>query len=75
MRLVTKLMLGTAIALPGAFLCIAMELRLMASDRKLSANPIVIRNRKLLEVFLCYILPVLYMASRECRCAHTIIDV
>ncbi|KJA26524.1 hypothetical protein HYPSUDRAFT_132784 [Hypholoma sublateritium FD-334 SS-4] len=64
--IMTKLMLGTAIALPGAFLCIAMELRLMASDRKLSTNPIVVRNRKLLEVFLCYILPVLYMASREC---------
>lgn len=72
---VTKLMLGTAIALPGAFLCIAMELRLMASDRKISTNPVVIRNRKLLEVFLCYILPALYMASREYLCKYVTTNV
>lgn len=60
-------MLGTTIALPGALLCIAMELRLVASERKLSTSPIVLRNRKILELVLCYIIPVIYMASREYR--------
>jgi hypothetical protein len=58
-------MLGANIALPGAFLCIAIELRLMSSTKVISIDPRVLRNRRILEVFLCYVLPVIFMLSRE----------
>ncbi|KAF9477445.1 hypothetical protein BDN70DRAFT_110899 [Pholiota conissans] len=62
--IVTKLMLGANIALPGAFLCIAIDLREKSRMKTpISTNPIVLRNRKILEVFLCYILPVIFMLS------------
>ncbi|KAF8963271.1 pheromone A receptor-domain-containing protein [Flammula alnicola] len=61
--IVTKLMLGANIALPGALLCIAIQLQLVSSSKKISTNPTVLRNRTILELFLCYIIPLIYMSS------------
>jgi len=61
---VTKLMLGANIALPGAFLCISRQLELVSSPRKISLEKNAIRNRTILELVLCYLLPIIYMSSR-----------
>lgn len=60
----TKLQLGARIGLPGAFLCIAMELERISSSRRLLTNAIVVRNRLIFEVILCHIIPIIYMLSR-----------
>ncbi|PPQ96632.1 hypothetical protein CVT26_010672 [Gymnopilus dilepis] len=57
----TKLMLGTDVAIPGAFLCSAMRLELVSSSRAMASNPKVLRNRTILEIMICYFLPVIYM--------------
>ncbi|KAF5329464.1 hypothetical protein D9619_009290 [Psilocybe cf. subviscida] len=59
----TKLQLGARIGLPGAFLCIAMELERISSSRRLLTNAIVVRNRLIFEVILCHIIPIIYMLS------------
>ena len=61
---VTKLVLGANVALPGAFLCISRHLELISSKRKIDTDLKTIRNRTLLEVLFCYIIPVIYMALR-----------
>ncbi|KAF4623146.1 hypothetical protein D9613_002290 [Agrocybe pediades] len=58
----TKLLLGVNVALPAAILCIARELELVTSYRKISTDQIVIRNRMILELVLCYVVPVTYMS-------------
>ncbi|KAF9555100.1 STE3-domain-containing protein [Agrocybe pediades] len=60
--IVTKLLLGVNVALPAAILCIARELELVTSYRKISTDQIVIRNRMILELVLCYVVPVIYMS-------------
>nr|AVI69651.1 pheromone receptor [Cyclocybe aegerita] len=60
--IVTKLMLGANIALPGAFLCISRQLELVSSTRTISLDKKVIRNRTILDLTLCYAIPILYMS-------------
>nr|ANB67027.1 pheromone receptor [Agrocybe salicacicola] len=60
--IVTKLMLGANIALPGAFLCISRHLELVSSSRMISLDKKVIRNRTILDLTLCYAIPILYMS-------------
>nr|QQL12038.1 mating-type protein STE3.s1 [Hypsizygus marmoreus] len=60
--LVTKLLLGAQMALPGACLCISRRLELVASTRPISNDPKSQRNRLLIEFLFCYIIPVMYMA-------------
>jgi len=66
-RAVTKFMLGANIALPGALVCISRQLELVSSSKKIHSDPIVKRNRTILEFLLCYVVPMIYMSSRECR--------
>ena len=61
---VTKFMLGTKIALPAAFLCIARELELASSSRTYSSDEKAVRIRRILEFFFCYLIPVIYMVLR-----------
>jgi len=60
-------MLGAHIALPGALVCISRKLELVSSSRTIHSHPRVVRNRKILELLLCYVVPVMYMALRECQ--------
>ena len=62
---VTKFTLGANIALPGALVCISRQLELVSSSRTIHSDPRVVRNRTILELFLCYVVPMMYMSLRE----------
>lgn len=64
-HLVTKFLLGANIALPGALLSITLRLELVSSSRTLFTDKKVTRNRTILELVLCYVVPLLYMSLRE----------
>ncbi|KAJ7182516.1 pheromone A receptor-domain-containing protein [Mycena crocata] len=59
--IVTKLLLGATVALPGACLCSARYLELLSSNRKIYPNTYSKRIHTLIDVGLCYVLPLLYM--------------
>ncbi|KAK7030054.1 pheromone receptor [Favolaschia claudopus] len=59
--IVTKLLLGISAALPGVCLCSARYLELLASTRKIYPNTYSKRLHALLDIALCYVLPLLYM--------------
>uniref|UniRef100_A0A8H7XK66 Pheromone receptor n=1 Tax=Psilocybe cubensis TaxID=181762 RepID=A0A8H7XK66_PSICU len=59
--IVTKVLLGIKVALPGALVCIACQLELSSSQRTILKDRRVLRNRMIFELFLCYVLPTLYM--------------
>ncbi|KAF9522499.1 STE3-like pheromone receptor [Crepidotus variabilis] len=63
--IVTKLMLGANIALPGAFLCIARDLEHASSSRPYVFPKSTIRNQTILELVLCYVIPLIYMLLRK----------
>ncbi|KAF8884488.1 pheromone A receptor-domain-containing protein [Infundibulicybe gibba] len=60
--IVTKLLLGVNVALPGACVCLARYLELASSSRVISTHPRVKRNRMLVELVLCYLFPTIYMS-------------
>lgn len=62
---VTKLLLGAAVAIPGACVCIARHLELVSSSRKFSADQHSTRLRTLVDLSLCYILPLFYICFRK----------
>ncbi|KAG5340706.1 Pheromone B beta 1 receptor [Termitomyces sp. T112] len=64
--IVTKLMVGATIALPGAFLSVARRLELVSSTRPISKGPKA--SRFMLEFILCYIIPLFYM------CIHFVVQ-
>ncbi|KAF9468429.1 pheromone A receptor-domain-containing protein [Collybia nuda] len=59
--IVTKLLLGATVALPGACLCISRNLELVASTRMIFTDPRSRRNGVLFDLLFCYVLPILYM--------------
>ncbi|KAF7344875.1 Pheromone B beta 1 receptor [Mycena venus] len=59
--IITKLLLGTTAALPGLHLCSARYLELLSSTRKIYPNMYSKRIHKLVDVALCYLLPLLYI--------------
>lgn len=59
--LVTKFVLATTVAVPGACLCIVRYLELVSSSRSLPANAKALRNRRLFDAIICYFIPFLYM--------------
>ncbi|GLB44324.1 hypothetical protein LshimejAT787_1602540 [Lyophyllum shimeji] len=60
--IVTKLLVGATIALPGACLSISRRLELVSSSRTIANDPRSQTRRLLLEFTLCYIVPLIYMA-------------
>ncbi|KAJ7189819.1 STE3-like pheromone receptor, partial [Mycena pura] len=62
--IVTKLIVGAIASLPGACLCAARALELLASRRKHYPNTYSRRIHALLDAGLCYVLPLLYMILR-----------
>ncbi|KZS89288.1 fungal pheromone STE3G-protein-coupled receptor [Sistotremastrum niveocremeum HHB9708] len=58
----TKILLGETIALPAAAVCICSYLAAVSDVRTASATLEQRRRRKLFEVFMCYILPMIWMA-------------
>ncbi|KAJ6498391.1 pheromone A receptor-domain-containing protein [Mycena vitilis] len=59
--IVTKVLVGAALALPGVCLCSARYLELLSSSRKIYPNTYSKRIHTLLDVALCYVFPLLYM--------------
>ncbi|KAJ6455213.1 pheromone A receptor-domain-containing protein [Mycena sanguinolenta] len=59
--IVTKLLVGIIIALPGVCLCSARYLELLSSSRKIYPNTYSKRIHTLIDVALCFVLPLLYM--------------
>ncbi|KAF7373099.1 Pheromone receptor [Mycena sanguinolenta] len=59
--IVTKLLLGITVALPGVCLCSARYLELLSSTRKIYPNTYSKRIHTLIDVALCFVLPLLYM--------------
>ncbi|KAF9011852.1 pheromone A receptor-domain-containing protein [Cyathus striatus] len=60
--IVTLVVLALNIALPGACVCIARELERVASQRKFSSHISQVRTRAAIDIFICYAIPLLYMA-------------
>ncbi|KAF7759669.1 hypothetical protein Agabi119p4_11364 [Agaricus bisporus var. burnettii] len=58
---VTKFVLATTIAVPGACLCISHNLAAMSSSRETPTGSRVTRNQKLFAALFCYLIPILYM--------------
>lgn len=61
----TKFMLGSNVALPAICLCISRHLELLGSSRSFMIDNKAARNRRLLELFLCYVVPVIYVGLRS----------
>ncbi|KAJ3567267.1 hypothetical protein NP233_g6478 [Leucocoprinus birnbaumii] len=59
--LMTKLVLATTVAVPGACLCIARHLELVSSSRNLPASAKARKNQRLFDAIICYLIPFLYM--------------
>ncbi|KAG6860871.1 hypothetical protein C0995_006551 [Termitomyces sp. Mi166 len=59
--IVTKLLLGATVALPGAFLSIACRLELVSSMRPISREHKSQISPVMLEFILCYVVPLFYM--------------
>ncbi|KAG6899199.1 hypothetical protein C0993_012365 [Termitomyces sp. T159_Od127] len=66
--IVTKLLVGATVALPGAFLSIARRLELVSSARHISEGSKGQKSLVTLEFILCYIVPLIYM------CLHFVVQ-
>ena len=64
LSIVTNFMLGVNLALPAAFLCVSRQLELLSSMRPISSHPTVVRNRMILDILFCYLLPIIYILLR-----------
>lgn len=62
--IVTKLLVGASFGVPGAILCQCARLERISSPRQLLSNPAAQRNRVLLEITACYIIPIIFMFLR-----------
>lgn len=57
-------MLGANLALPAALLCISRQLELLSSTRTIPFHPTVLRNWLIFDIFMCYLLPIIYILLR-----------
>ena len=57
-------MLGANLALPAAFLCVSRQLELLSSRRTIPCHPTVVRNWLIFDIFMCYLLPIIYILLR-----------
>jgi Pheromone A receptor len=64
LSIVTNFMLGVNLALPAALLCVSRQLELLSSMRPIPSHPTVVRNQLILDIFFCYLLPVIYILLR-----------
>lgn len=59
---VTEVLLGGMVAVPGAFLCIARRLDFASSKQSATTQ----LRHTIFEALICIVLPIVYMALREC---------
>ncbi|KAF9447643.1 STE3-domain-containing protein [Macrolepiota fuliginosa MF-IS2] len=59
--IVTRLVLATTIAIPGACLCISRYLETVSSSRHLPSGAKALRNRRLFDALVCYFIPLIYL--------------
>jgi pheromone a factor receptor len=64
-------MLGANIALPAAFLCVSRQLELLSSTRTIPFHPTVVRNWLIFDIFMCYLLPIIYILLRTFNFFHS----
>lgn len=62
---VTKLLLGSTVAIGAACLCSSRHLEFVSSTRNVPSGTHFKRNRKIIDIALCYIPPIVYIALRE----------
>lgn len=60
----TKLLVGATIALPACCLCICIQLERIASPRSSSMSATDKTRRRIFDAFMCWGLPIIYMALR-----------
>ncbi|KAJ7588554.1 pheromone A receptor-domain-containing protein [Mycena floridula] len=60
--IVTRILLVANLALPASCLAISLDLERLSSKRTIVDNPRIAKARMLLDIMLCYILPILYMS-------------
>ena len=72
----TKLMIGASHAIPAAAMCVCKHLELVASGRVVRLTHDEQRQRKFLELFMCFGLPIILMALRAflfyIPCSHNV---
>lgn len=68
---VTKLLLGASVGLPCALVCAAWQLENLASSRDISSDSRVQGRRKLIEMAICYIPPLIFISLRMSLCWST----
>ena len=73
--IVTNFMLGANLALPAAFLCIFRQLELLSSTRTIPCHPKVVRNWLIFDIFMCYLLPILYILLRTFNFFYSVYSV
>lgn len=71
LSIVTNFMLGANVALPAAFLCVSRQLELLSSTRTIPCHPTVVRNWLIFDVFMCYLLPIIYILLRKFNFFHS----
>ena len=62
----TKIIVGANMALPAACMCVCIHLKQVASMTSVKSSFEDKRRRQFIEVFLCFILPIIWMAVRAC---------
>jgi len=61
----TRFTIAAKVGIAGALTCLARDLELFASKRSIATNPIVVRNRLILDFFLCLIFPLVCLLFRK----------
>lgn len=65
--LVTNILIGANVALPGACVCISVHLEHMSSRRPILSNWYIKKATLLFQVIFCFFFPIVYMSLRESR--------
>ena len=65
-HLATKVIIGANIALPAACMCVCIHLKQVASIHNVKTSFQDKRRRQIIEAILCILLPMVWMAVREC---------
>jgi len=69
----TRFTIAAKVGIAGALVCLARDVELFASTRSIVTNPIVVRNRLILDFFLCLIFPLFCLLFRKLSCLDEII--
>jgi pheromone a factor receptor len=63
---VTKILIGSNVALPAACLCLLRNLDEISSNREPTPNILAKRDHRMFDATMCILLPIVYVCLREC---------